>query len=159
LKAQMLDYAGAVSAYRQYLSEGKDAIGSARRAEVEGELARLGPRVATLEVSVDQEGAEVVAEGDRRVPLGTSPLGGAVLINPGSGSIGAQKDGFRRASEPVIVAGGDHRSVALVLVPEVVAPTPAPVVVAPPERPRPRAVPPHRAVPWVGLAVTGALAI
>ena len=157
---ELQDFAGAVKAFRDYLAEGGAGVTQARRAEVEADLRRLEAHVATVEISVNEPGADVVAEGERHIDLGKSPLASAVLLNGGQWTIVATKPGFERAEERLTAAGGDAKSLALKVVPTPAAPV-VPVLVA--------AQPPAVIAParrrqrsltrvWTGLAVTSGLA-
>jgi hypothetical protein len=154
---ELQDFAGAVKAFREYLAEAGATITKARRAEVEKDLRRLEAHVATVEIAVSEAGADVVAEGDRRIDLGKSPLSAPALLNGGTWTIVASKAGFERVEEHLTAAGGDAKKVVLKMataqepLPAVV-PVPV-VVVAPPPPPR-RSLTPV----WIGLALTGALA-
>lgn len=159
---ELQDFAGAVTALREYLAKSGTTITTARRAEVEKDLRRLEGHVATVDVDVNEADADVVLEGDRRLELGKSPLAGAVLLNGGSWTIAATKAGFERAEERFTVAGGDKKKIVLVLEPKkavAAAPPPSAQPAAPPgTEPAP---PPPRALTrvYVALGVTGALAI
>ena len=158
------DFAGAVKAFREYVTQGGAELTKARRAEVEKDLARLEGHVATVEITVSEADAEVTAEGERRLELGTSPLASRVLLNGGDWTIRARKTGFDVAEQKLTVAGGDTKKVALTLVAPAPSapPAPPPVVVVPP--PAPAAA--HASLPrrdltwaWVGVAVTGTLGV
>jgi hypothetical protein len=155
---ELQDFAGAVKAFRGYLAGAGSSITAARRADVEKDLRRLEAHVATIDISVSEPGADVLAEGDRRIDLGKSPLSAPALLNGGTWTIVATKPGFERAEERLTAAGGDAKKIALKLAPTaepVTAGTPVPAaVVAPPPPPRR-----SRAPVWIGLAVTGALAV
>jgi hypothetical protein len=157
---ELQDFAGAVKAFRDYLAGGGATITKVRRAEVEKDLRRLEAHVATVEIAVSEAGADVVAEGDRRIDLGKSPLSAPALLNGGTWTIVASKAGFERVEEHLTAAGGDAKMVALKMTPAqepgpAVVPVPV-VAVAPP----PPAPPPTRSLTpvWIGLALTGALA-
>jgi hypothetical protein len=158
---ELQDFAGAVTALREYLAQSGTSITTARRAEVEKDLRRLEGHVATVDVTVNEADADVVVEGDRRVELGKSPLAAAVLLNGGSWTIAATKAGFERAEERVTAAGGDRKKIALILVPKkAVAAAPAPSA-EPASPPGAEPAPPPRALTraYVALGVTGALAV
>jgi hypothetical protein len=152
---ELQDYASAVKAYRAYLAQGGASVAADRRAEVEGKLATLEPRVGQVDLSVNVPGATVVFEGERRIELGTAPFDGPVFVNPGAWKAVATKDGYLPASADLAVAGGEHKQVSLDLVPR----SPG----APPEPAHPDATPAHPsrlgAPVWIGIAVTGALAV
>jgi hypothetical protein len=156
---ELQDFAGAVKAFREYLAGAGTAITKVRRAEVEKDLRRLESHVATVEITVSEPGADVLVEGDHRIELGKSPLTAPALLNGGNWTIVATKSGFERAEERLTAAGGDKKTVALKL-----AATPEPVVIAPvvvPIVPAPLPPPPRRSLTpvWIGVAVTGALAV
>lgn len=157
---ELQDFAGAVKAFRDYLGGAGSSITQARRTEVEKDLLRLEAHVATVDISVSEAGADVLAEGDRRIELGKSPLSAPALLNGGTWTIVATKPGFERAEERLTAAGGDAKKIALKLAPTpepVATATTVPVVVALPAPPPP----PRRSLApvWIGLAVTGALAV
>jgi hypothetical protein len=154
---ELQDFAGAVQAFRDYLKEGGSTISKARRAEVEKDLRRLESHVAIVEISVNEPGADVVVEGDRRQELGKSPLSSSVLLNGGKWTIVATKPGFARAEERLTAAGGDTKKITLKLVasaPEEARPAAPPS----PEPSAPRATGRSLTPFWIGLAVTGGLA-
>jgi hypothetical protein len=156
---ELQDFAGAVQAFRDYLKEGGSTISKARRAEVDKDLRRLESHVAVVEISVDQPGADVVVEGDRHQELGKSPLSSSVLLNGGKWTIVATKPGFDRAEERLTAAGGDTKKISLTLVPlapvQAAPSTPAEPVVTPAPSRSARNLTPF----WIGVAVTGALAV
>jgi hypothetical protein len=160
---ELQDFAGATLAFRSYLEQGGAAIPDARRKAVDDDLRSLAKHVARLDVTASEAGAALVAEGERHLALGASPLAGPVLLNAGTWDVTATKDGFRPAAEHVTVAGGDARRVTLTLAR---AEAPAPVIVEV-ARPVPAvaqgaaSVAPARSMApvWVGVGVTGALAI
>ena len=158
---ELQDFAGAVTALRDYLKEGGATISKARRAEVDKDLRRLESHVAVVEVSVNEPGADIVIDGDRRQELGKSPLSSAVLLNGGKWTVSATKPGFERAEERVTAAGGDTKKISLTLVPtteEVERPASAPVTTPAPSSPPPRTTTRALTPFWIGLAVTGGLA-
>ncbi len=155
---ELQDFAGAVKAFRAYLAEGGASVTKARRADVEKDLRRLEAHVATVEITVSEPDADVLAEGDRRIELGKSPIASAVLLNGGQWTIVATKPGFERAEEHLTAAGGDKKKIALTVVPTPVVVAKVITVVPPPAAP---AVPPRQrslTPVWLGLAVTGGLA-
>lgn len=164
--AELLDFAGALTAFREYLAEGGIEITAARRTEVETDLRRLVGHVASLEIIVNEADATLVAEGDRRVDLGTSPRAQPALLNSGTWTISARKSGFATAEEKVVVGGGEKKTVRLTLAPTVaraiVVETVAPRAASEPDVPPPSGVPesqrPMTAV-YAGAAVTVTLAV
>ncbi len=159
------DFAGAVKSFREYVSQGGSELGKARRAEVEKDLARLEGHVASVEIMVNETGADVTIEGERRLDLGKSPVAAPILLNGGEWKLRATKTGLEPAEVRVTVAGGDKKKVSLELHPPAAPPPPAtrPPVVAPSppaSEPARVAAPPKSRTPfWIGVAVTGALGV
>jgi hypothetical protein len=161
---ELQDFAGAVSAFQAYLDAGAGELTKARREVVAAELKQLEGHVAHLEVESVESGADVVAEGERRVVLGTTPLSGAVLLNSGTWDVTARKEGFEPHTERIIVSGGDHKKLVL----DLKRPAPeAPLIVRteplsapPPPPPAPAPAPRRSMTPvWIGIGATGALAV
>ncbi|HEU4536879.1 MAG TPA: PEGA domain-containing protein [Polyangiaceae bacterium] len=149
IDAELQDYAAAVRAYEQFLAEGGTQVPAGRRAEVEAELARLATRVATVTVSVNVDGANVLVDGTE---AGRSPLAKPLLINAGPHTIVATKPPLRDTTRSIEAVGGDRLALSLEL-----TPPPPPQPQPPPPRPAPPAAPP-RSVPWVGVALAGTFA-
>jgi hypothetical protein len=145
------DYSAALTQFRRYLEQGGAEIPAERREEVEKEIGVLKERVAQVTIQANVDGATVYVDD---VPLcssrsfdsgcvGTTPLRGPVVVNPGKRKISAVKRGYQNADAQLTVAGGDQNTVRLELFDL-----------------RPRAVdttPRDRAI--VAWSVTGALAI
>jgi hypothetical protein len=163
---ELKDDAGAFTALSRYLREGTE-IGDKRRSEVEALLQKLKPRVGTLRVSTNREGAEVTIDD---VSVGKAPLGGPLVVNIGQRRVVATMPEGKQVSRVVDVAGQDDVAVELPFgqdetpargelrpaspgTPETTA------VVAPPLPPSGEPPPLHRpSYLWVGLTLTGALA-
>jgi hypothetical protein len=115
----------AVDAYQRYLADGGKKIPTARRTEVEQEIARQKARIATLEIRGLPEGAGVRVDGKE---IGKAPIAAPVRVGVGTHNIAATAEGYDPAETEVTVAGEDQRVVDLVLAKHVVgAPPPAPV--------------------------------
>jgi hypothetical protein len=52
---QLQDYAGALAAFEAYVADGHDSAGEDRAHEVEADIAKLRPRVATLKIATNLE--------------------------------------------------------------------------------------------------------
>lgn len=109
---QLNDYAAALRAFTQYLTEGGKKVEAKRRAEVEKYLVDLKAHVATLTIEVDKPGAEVSIDD---ATIGTSPLAEPVLVNAGKRRITARVPGRAPETKVVTVAGGDAVTVKLEL--------------------------------------------
>lgn len=162
---QLQDYAGALLAFERYLADGGEQIDRARRREVDKDIERLRVRVATLEIVVEP-GVEIHVDD---VLVGVTPLSSPVVVSAGRRKVSARLDGHVAVTRVVDVAGGDTVSLEFDMVDTKPAPAPvvpvrepAPAVVEAPA-PAPAValdlpVDDEHAVPWVGWAVTGALA-
>jgi len=168
------DFAGSLSAYEKYLSDGGKDLASSRKQEVQKEIDTLKTLVARADIKTNVADAEVLVDDS---PIGKSPISGYVL-NPGSHRISATKEGRQPAVKVIKVAGGDSVSVELDL-PDASAPQPTaqPTVTAAPTETSsgtttapdftssgsgtapPPPPPPERGPVWVGWALTGALAV
>ena len=120
----------AVDAYQRYLADGGERIPAARRAEVEGKIARQKARIATLEIHGPPQGAMVRLDG---MEIGRAPIAAQVRVGVGTHTIAASAEGYDPAEIEVTVAGEDQQVVELVLAKHMVeTPPPAPVVQTPP---------------------------
>ncbi len=147
IQRQQNNYAAAMRSYTRYLLEAGGNVPAERRAEVEAEMAVLRPRVASVKVTVNLDGATVYADD---IPVctatiesscvGKSPLQAPIIVNGGRHKITATKPGYAPATSLVSVVGSDHIDVKLDLVAYAQA-----------------AAPPRR-VPWGGWVATGVLA-
>lgn len=106
------DYVSALKYYKQYLADGGAEVPPARKSSVEEIIQKLNMRIAFVEISVNVEGARISVDD---VPIGISPLEGAVPLNPGDRRLSASKAGLPAATRTITVAGSDRQSVTLVL--------------------------------------------
>lgn len=168
------DFAGSLSAYEKYLSDGGKELASSRKQEVQKEIDNLKTLVARADIKTSVPDAEVSVDDS---PIGKSPISSFVL-NPGSHRISATKEGRQPAVKVIKVAGGDSVTVDLEL-PDASAPQPTtqPTATAAPTETSsgtttaptvtssgtgtgaPLPPPPERGPVWVGWALTGALAV
>ncbi len=154
---ELKDYAGALSAFEQYLREGGKEVPAARRKDVQAWVDQLKNKVGTISVTTNVEGAEILLDDVR---LGVSPLAAPVVVNVGRHKFSATHGGFRAAQRALDVAGMQAASVALELAPieeAAAAPTRADAPTstepaAPAERRRGLA-------PWVTLSITAAAGV
>jgi hypothetical protein len=98
---QLQDYAGAVRAFDQFLTEGGDKIDAERRKEVEGELAKLRQRVAKLTFTVNVPAAEIAIDDE---PKGTAQKG-PVLVSAGRRRVSVTASGYQTETRVIDVAG------------------------------------------------------
>jgi hypothetical protein len=147
------DYVCSVEAFESYLVEGGDRISAERRAEVNGYVAELLPRIGTLRVEVDA-GAEVVVDD---VPRGHAPLDRPIRLSAGQHHVRVLKTGKIPETRTVEVVGAAAASLRIDLVDALPQEAPATA------RPLPPPAEAHAASPWttsswVGLGAAGVLA-
>jgi hypothetical protein len=99
------------------------------RALLEAELKKIEAEIGRLEVSVNEDGAEVTLGEE---PIGQSPLQEQIVSNPGTVVLSVSKAGFVTVTTPVVVDAGGLTRAEIHLVPVAAAP----VVVAPAAPPR-----------------------
>jgi hypothetical protein len=147
---QLQDYAGALSAFDQYLALG----GAQGPADVAGRVRataeELRGRVARVLVTTNVDDAEIAVDD---VVVGKTPLASPLVVSEGRRRIGAAKPGYASVVRTVDVAGKDSTEITLRLAPLEPALAPhAAVVIAKPAR-RGRSAAP--AITMFGLAGAG----
>ena len=116
IQRQQNNYAASLLNFRRYLTEGGVNVPDDRKKEVERELELLKPRVATIDIKVNVDGADIylddspVCTGVQTGCIGKSPLPGPVTVNPGRRKITVQKTGYQPGSTIVRVVGSDSVS-------------------------------------------------
>jgi hypothetical protein len=176
LKEDLGDHAGAARAFSEYLRRGAAAADPKVRVEVMGELQRLLTHTGRVTLKCDVEGAEI-SEGDTK--FGSTPMGEALILNPGAHVIAATKQGYEKATKRVTVKADETLSVTLEMKRDgtplaapppkpAAAPAPAPepepekaVEAAPEPAPAASPEPSHggnKTARWIGFSAAGALA-
>ncbi len=147
---QLQDYAGAVRAFEQYLSEGGDKVEAERKKEVEGELTKLRQRVAKLTFLVNVPNAEVSIDDE---PRGQASK--PILVSAGRRHISVTASNYQTETRVLDLAGAQQLEIKFELKPlgGVSAGGGGPVG---PETPHTR--PKSRTPFFIGLAATGVLA-
>lgn len=110
---QLQDYAGAVAAFEQYLSEGGDKIEAERKKEVESDLAKLRPRVAKLTITVSVPNAELLIDDEPRGKVQKQPA----LVSAGRRKISVTASGYQTETRVLDVAGAQQIDLAFELKP------------------------------------------
>ena len=130
VRIQLHNYARAMKALQAYLKEGGDKISADRKKSVADDLEMLSTRTALLTVETNEEGAEIIVDGE---VAGTAPLPEPLLLDTGDHRIGARKPGFVPRENSITLASRDTLSMRIDLQKEelnkpvvVVAPTQAP---------------------------------
>jgi len=150
-QAALGDALGAVAAFSRYLREGGAKIDSARRAQVDAEIARLSKQLGWLTLDIAESDAEVTVDG---VLLAKGLAVQELRLNAGRHTIAVRSaDGTVKTQSVVLGAGAEQRlrfeahgtgSGA-----SAASPSPAPSAPAGP----------RREVPWLAWGVTGALGV
>jgi hypothetical protein len=115
------DFVGAYKSLMKYMSEGGADIPTDRRMQVDDMFAKLGERIARIQVSTNVDGADIRVDD---VSVGTSPLPEAVAVNVGTRKVSAAKAGAGEMFRVVTVAGKENLKIELRL-DEQPRPTPA----------------------------------
>lgn len=147
---QLQDYAGAVRAFEQYLSEGGDKVEADRRKEVDGELAKLRQRVAKLTFVVNVPNAEVTIDDEPR-----GPASKPILVSAGRRHISVTSSNYQTETRVLDLAGAQQIELKFELKP-VGGAVAGGTLPAGPEAPQTR--PKSRAPFYIGLTATGLLA-
>jgi hypothetical protein len=161
---ELKDHAGALRYFERYLEGGGKAIAARRRRDVEQWVEELRRKVARVTLDTAPQGAEITVDD---VVVGKTPLSEPLVLNAGRRKINATLSGHLPMQRYVDVAGSEEVKVALELTPLTPLKPPQPPLQPAPQptlQPAPLPAPPPRreggsALPWVGLAATGALSI
>jgi hypothetical protein len=113
IQRQLNNYAAALQNFRRYLAEGGNNIPDERKKEVDREIEMLKPRVATIDIKANVDGADVYLDdsplctGTQTGCVGKSPLPAPITVNPGRRKVTAQKSGYAPGTAVVRVVGSD----------------------------------------------------
>jgi tetratricopeptide (TPR) repeat protein len=111
---QLGNFSKALHELEHYLAEGGDGISTERQGQVRRDIESLKLKVARIRVDANQPGAVVSLDGAR---LGVVPFSDAVRVDAGEHRLKVEKPGFVSHEEPLILAGGDERTVLVELAP------------------------------------------
>lgn len=114
------DYVAAVDYLESYIKQGGSDVSVARIDEVNGMLDRLRGLIASLEISVNVDDAEVFIDNS---PVGRSPMPKRVRVSAGRIKVTALKKGMQLAERHVDIAAGELARVELNLIPILVGPS------------------------------------
>ena len=101
---ELRDYPAAERYFTQYLEESRGKPDDARKQSVEGELAKVRMRIATLKIHSDMDGAEVLIDD---VLVGKTPLSEPIRIGTGSRRISARLAGHAPLTQIIDAASGE----------------------------------------------------
>jgi hypothetical protein len=104
------DFVGAYKSLVQYLNEGGAEIPTERRLQVDEMFAKLGDRIARIQIITNVDGADIRIDD---VSVGTSPLPAAVPVNVGTRKVSAFKAGSPEMFRVVTVAGKENMKIEL----------------------------------------------
>lgn len=145
---ELKEYVDAHTNFVQYLRDGGDEITPARRVFVEREISRVQKYLATLDLDISVEGAEVAIDG---IVVGVSPLKSPAQVSVGRRKIVVSLEGYAPWERTMDVAGEERKTVKVQLISlrAIIAPT-TPVVVSSSSRPTRF---------WASLGATGVLMV
>jgi hypothetical protein len=148
---QLQDYAGAVRAFDQYLSEGGSKIEPDRRKDVEADLAKLRPRVARLTFVVNVPSAELTIDDQPSGPA----QGRQHLVSEGRRRISVTASGYQTETRVVDLAGAQRVDLTFELKP--IGGAAVPTGDGRASRVEPERTERSRTPFYIGLVATGAL--
>jgi hypothetical protein len=167
------DYVTSLRAFERYLQDGGKEITSARRVEVEKEIAEMRSRVASVEIRTNVDGATVLIDD---IAVGRTPLTEPILVNAGRHKVSVAKD-TQIVAKLLTLAGRDQEKIDLPLeAPRDQQPAQPPPPPPPPSSgqesppplasnttapsPLPPSPPPEKAsYTWIGWVATGVFAL
>ncbi|NUP10157.1 MAG: tetratricopeptide repeat protein [Polyangiaceae bacterium] len=152
---QLGDYSNALRTFEQYLADGGKRIQPERQTEVNGYLDKLRGRIATVNVKINVEGAELRVDDQ----VNSSPIPGPVVVSAGKRRFEVSKQGYRTIKRTEELAGQETKELVFDLQPETMITNGdnKQIIVVGGGTPPPDDGPPIG--PIVGWSITGALAI
>lgn len=109
VELELQNAAGALTAFERYLREGGPDVPADRVVEVKAEIARLGGRVGTLNITAS-EAAEILIDD---TAVGFAPLAAPVTVNAGSHKITVRSRGGAVENRNIDVAGRQQISLVM----------------------------------------------
>jgi hypothetical protein len=153
---QLPDYPCALATFKKYLAEGGDGVAEDVRATVQKDITKLEGRVATLKVTTNRPGAEILVDD---VVVGTTPLTQPVVVGAGKRKIVARISGAEPVTKTLDVAGQDVLDVPLEFGAVVSDVKPPPIADKPPPTKPVQETKAGSGVPVVPWVITGVLAV
>jgi ribosomal protein L29 len=154
---QLKDYKEALNSFQRYLQDGGSEIPGERVTEVKKLIAQLKTRVASIKVTANVEGADILVDD---VLVGKTPLAEPIVINAGRRRISLTKTGIQTQTRVIDIAGTDIADVNFdITKPTNDNPPPNKDTDKQPDgtlTPKPAK---ESSVPWVPWAITGVLAV
>jgi tetratricopeptide (TPR) repeat protein len=112
LRLKLRHYARARRALERYLEQAGADLPAERRESVGADLEVLRSRTATLHVTANVEGAEVVVDD---TVVGHTPLSAAVLLDAGEHRIAVRKPGYATRRARVLLGGAESKALEVSL--------------------------------------------
>lgn len=111
----LADYANALRVFTQYIDEGGKRIPPQRKEQVDRDIDKLRSRVATVNIKVNIQGAELRID-DQQVP---AVIPGPVLVSAGKRRVEVSKPGYRPVIKSEDFAGQETKELTFDLQPDV----------------------------------------
>lgn len=111
----LADYANALRVFTQYIDEGGKRIPPQRKEQVDRDIDKLRSRVATVNIKVNIQGAELRID-DQVVP---AVIPGPVLVSAGKRRVEVSKAGYRSSTKTEDFAGQETKELTFDLQPDV----------------------------------------
>lgn len=109
---ELRHYAKVLTMLREYREKAAAELTEQDKREVDELVQNIQPLVSSVEVTVNESGAEVRLDDDM---IGTSPLAKPVLVDIGQRRVSVKKKGFREYNEALLVKGGAELAVRVKL--------------------------------------------
>ena len=146
------NYPLALRSFEQYLEDGGNNVPKDRQENVKSDIESLKRRVARIDVNVNEEGSEVLIDGE---VTGVTPLEEPLMVNAGRHTILVRKRGWIEQRRSVTLAGAEIVNLTIELE-EATSDSPVPLVWPPGgDRPTEEEKASYLWVPWT---ITGVLA-
>ncbi|HET8937082.1 MAG TPA: PEGA domain-containing protein [Polyangiales bacterium] len=114
VSADLRDYPAAERYLNQYLEESKSALDESRKLAVQDELAKVRARIASVHLTSNVEGTEVLVDD---VLVGRTPMQAPIHVSTGRRRITGRAPGHAPVTHAIDAAGGEDVSVTLHLQP------------------------------------------
>ena len=124
---EMHDYVRMLSLLVRYRHEGSAMMTNTEIGQVNAAIAAIPNMIGSVALTVSEPGAVVTIDGE---PVGTTPLGSSIPLNPGKRKIVVTKAGFEPAEQIVDVTGGSQKPIGVTLLARAETPSSRLVVVA-----------------------------
>ncbi len=111
---ELRDYAAALTSFERYLAEGGEGVDAERKKRVEGWVAELRGKVASVTLEVGVADAEVTVDD---LAVGKTPLKKPIVVNAGRRKISVTRSGYVPLTRFVDVAGTEKKVLELELLP------------------------------------------